>query len=281
METTQLAQIVTDYYRTNKRDLPWRSPEKNGTFDPYKIMVSELMLQQTQVSRVIPKYEQFLVAFPSVAALAQAELSEVLALWLGLGYNRRAKFLHQAAQVAHDLYHDLIPSTYTELITLPGIGPNTAGAILSYAYNQKVAFIETNIRTVFLHHCFTGQVDISDSQILPLVEQAVNNLSELSPREWYWALMDYGVHLKATQPNPSRRSKHHTKQSKFEGSRRQMRGAILRQLAKQHMTLKQLHDATAEYQNQSIDSVLEDLQIEGLIHANDELYVLGSDTIIK
>ncbi len=280
MDTTQLVQIVEDYYVLNKRDLPWRTPEKDGSYDAYKILVSELMLQQTQVSRVIPKYEQFLNTFPTVGALAQTELSEVLALWIGLGYNRRAKFLHQAARMVCKQFNNHIPSTQTELVSLPGIGPNTAGAILAYAYNQQVTFIETNIRTVFLHHCFSGQTNVHDSDILPLVEKALGNLGELSNREWYWALMDYGVYLKATEPNPSRRSKHHTKQSKFEGSRRQVRGAVLRQLANQNMTLTQLQDATADDHTQSLDSVLEDLQIEGLIHANDGLYVLGSDTII-
>lgn len=124
---------VWDYYRRHGRhDLPWRQPQTTGQFTAYPIVVSELMLQQTQVNRVIPKYEHFLQAFPTVKRLAAAPLSEVLTLWSGLGYNRRAKFLWQLAQRVVDDYKGTFPRELSSLVALPGIGPNTAGAVLAY-----------------------------------------------------------------------------------------------------------------------------------------------------
>ena len=219
---TAFRERVLEYYDEHCRDLPWRR-----TRDPYAILVSEVMLQQTQVPRVIPKYDAFLSAFPDVRALAEAELTDVLAAWSGLGYNRRAKSLWLAAQTIVAENGGRVPNTLDGLISLPGIGHATAAQILAFAFDVAVPFIETNIRSVYLHEFFGDADDVPDSVILPFVDAT---LDRDDPRSWYYALMDYGTHLKATIPNPSRRSAHHTRQSRFEGSSRQLRGAILREL---------------------------------------------------
>jgi A/G-specific adenine glycosylase len=187
-QKAEFLEILWKFYAQSGRgSLPWRQPEPDDSFDPYKIMVSELMLQQTQVARVIPKYQSFLEQFPDVQSLAMADLSDVLRVWQGLGYNRRAKFLWQAAGAIDVLGN--FPTTYEELVKLPGIGSNTAGAILAYACNQPVVFVETNVRTVYIHHFFADRIDIHDREILSLVGQT---LDREHPREFYWAVMDYG-----------------------------------------------------------------------------------------
>lgn len=260
--STQAKQVFLDvlwgfYARCGRSSLSWRQPETNGNFDPYKIMVSELMLQQTQVSRVIPKYEALLQQFPTAHALAAAELGEVLRAWQGLGYNRRAKYLWQAAQIVDKLNH--FPNTKAELAKLPGIGPNTTGAILAYTYNLPVVFIETNIRTVYIHHFFADRTDVSDTEITQLVEQT---LDQENPREFYWALMDYGSHLKASVGNLNKASKHYSKQPAFHGSRRQVRGAVIRFLGDGSMSLQELRQAVPDGR---LESVLGDLVDEGLV----------------
>lgn len=207
--------------------MPWRSAEADGGFDPYKIWLSEIMLQQTQVARVIPKFEQFLKRFPDVQSLAAAPLADVLVLWSGLGYNRRAKYLHDAARRVVSDHNGKFPQSVAELSALPGVGKNTAGAILAYAHNEPVVFIETNIRSVLILYFFENQDSVTDAQLRE-VAQAV--LDEKNPREWYWALMDYGSHLKSTAGNHARRAKSYVKQSKFEGSRRKVRGQVMRRL---------------------------------------------------
>jgi A/G-specific adenine glycosylase len=174
---TQFVKTVWDFYQTNGRhDLPWRK-----TKDPYKIVVSELMLQQTQVSRVLPKYKEFLKLFPTVQKLAAASLGDVLRAWQGLGYNRRAKFLWQAAQTVVDEHKEKWPKTYTGLQTLPGIGSYTAGAVMNFAYNFSVPLIETNVRTVYIYHFFRDTEHVSDKQLLPLIERT---LDRKNPRSW-------------------------------------------------------------------------------------------------
>ena len=219
-------EVLRYYAKHGRHDLPWRQPERNGRFDPYKILVSELMLQQTQVSRVIPKYHEFLQEFPNVTMLAKAPLGQVITTWSGLGYNRRAKYLHEAAKQIAAL--PVFPNTITELVKLPGVGKNTAGAVLAYSFNEPIVFIETNIRTVYIHHFFADRINITDTEIAELLEQT---LDRRNPREFYWALMDYGTHLKRSLGNLNKLSKHYTKQSKFTGSLRQLRGQVLRDLA--------------------------------------------------
>jgi A/G-specific adenine glycosylase len=216
---------VMSYFRQNYRDMPWRYSE-----DPYKILISEIMLQQTQVERVIPKYLAFVSAFPTVQDLAQATPTEVLSHWQGLGYNRRGLFLRKAAEMIVKEYNGFIPPDVAKVDAFPGVGYATACAVVTYSFNLPTVFIETNIRTVFISHFFPEQVNVDDDDILPLVEQA---LDRENPRDWYYALMDYGVMLKKQRGNASRKSKHYAKQSRFAGSDRQLRGAFVRYLLRE------------------------------------------------
>jgi len=213
---------ILDYYRRHGRSLPWRK-----TRNPYHILVSEIMLQQTQVDRVISKYNQFIGLFPDVACLARAPLQKVLTVWSGLGYNRRAIALKKCAEKLDSSHQGKVPRTHEALLQLPGIGPYTASAICVFAYNLPLVFIETNIRTVYIHFFFAGQARVSDAHILPLLEKT---LYKKNPRTWYNALMDYGVLLKQQFENPARRSAHYTRQSPFKGSDREIRGMLLRAL---------------------------------------------------
>lgn len=216
-------QSVWQFYQVNGRHtLPWRQ-----TKDPYRILVSEVMLQQTQVDRVIPKYQEFLAAFPTFGALAEAPLGAVLLHWQGLGYNRRAKMLHECAKAVVRDYGGKLPKDEAKLRALPGIGPYTARAVLAFAFGIALPLIETNVRTVYIHHSFADETDVTDAMLLPYIERT---LSQDNPRAWYYALMDYGSHLKRTVGNNISKSKHYTKQSTFKGSDRQIRGAIIRQL---------------------------------------------------
>ncbi len=266
------------YEKHGRHDLPWRLQDSKGSFNPYFIMVSEIMLQQTQVGRVIPKYEQFLARFPDVQSLAAAPLADVLVAWSGLGYNRRAKFLWQAARMVVDDFAGTFPETVGELVKLPGIGINTAGAIAAYAFDRPVTFIETNVRTVLIHHFFADQDDITDKQLLPLLQQIMDNIvadaiPERSSRTWHWALMDYGTYLKQTVGNMNRQSKTYAKQSTFNGSKRQIRGQVLRLLSEGAQTLDALQKNVAD---DRLDAVLRDLIQEEFITYKDERYHLGS-----
>ena len=210
------------FFHDQGRQLPWRA-----TTDPYHILVSEIMLQQTQVERVALKYEPFLNAFPDVWSLARAPLRDIMAAWQGLGYNRRALALQRIARRLVAEFDGRLPDSVDTLRTFPGIGEATAGALAAFAFNQPVVFIETNIRRVFLHCFFPGQSGVRDREILPLVDQT---LDRLQPRPWYYALMDYGSMLKRAAPNPNRRSAHHQRQAPFADSDRQIRGLILKAL---------------------------------------------------
>lgn len=257
----EFREIVWGYYLQNQRDLPWRLEP----YDAYRILVSELMLQQTQVSRVIPKYKEFLSAFPDIYALANASLIDVLRLWSGLGYNRRAKYLHDAVK---QLQFKLT-WTVEDLVACKGIGKNTAAAVIVYSYDQPMVFIETNIRTVYIHHFFNDTADIDDRQLIPLIEQS---LDREHPREFYYALMDYGTYLKKSVGNISRQSKHYTKQSSFVGSKRQIRGEVLRQLSQATKTVAELKITISD---QRLEHVLHDLILDGLIVADNSKYSLA------
>lgn len=276
MTASEFMTIVWEYYRANGRSMPWRNPETDGSFDPYKIMVSEIMLQQTQVPRVIDKFNQFIRSFPNVTSVANASLGDILRLWQGLGYNRRAKYLHQAAQKIMADFGGEFPADIPSLTSLPGVGVNTAGAIMTYAYNKPVVFIETNIRTVIIHHFFADQEGISDAQLIPILRECVESLegesSTHSYREWYWAMMDYGAYLKRTVGNKSRSSSTYAKQSTFSGSRRQVRGSALRILAEKPVTIKELHRLIDD---ERLASVLDDLEAEQMIKQEDNCYSLA------
>lgn len=247
------------YDSHGRHTLPWRQSESDGHYDPYKILVSEIMLQQTQVTRVIPKYEEFLLQFPNVADLAGADQAEVVKIWSGLGYNRRARYLHQAAQAIIERTDKIFPSTTTELIKLSGVGNNTAGAIMAYAFNKPVVFVETNIRTVMIHHFFKNKDNIPDSEIIDITTMLVDRSN---PREWYWALMDYGTHLKQTTGNNIHLSKQYVKQAVFNGSKRQIRGQVLRELADADVSERRLAEKITDPRLQEI---IVDLVNEGLV----------------
>src|SRR4030095_13575873 len=216
-------ELIWDYYRHNRRDFAWRN-----TDSPYFILVSEIMLQQTQTHRVIDKYEEFIATFPTFEALAASTLRDVLMVWQGLGYYRRARYLHQLAQIVASEHGGVLPKDIKMLQALPGIGAGTAGSIGAFAFNRPTIFIETNIRTVFIHCFFDNKKEVSDKELLPLIAAAVDHDN---PREWYYALMDYGVWCKSMYVNPNRNSAHYTKQSQFKGSNRQIRAQILKLIA--------------------------------------------------
>jgi A/G-specific adenine glycosylase len=255
----QFRDTIYDYYHSHGRDLPWRN-----TTNPYHIVVSEVMLQQTQVSRVLIKYPEFLQAFPNFQILARTEASEVLRVWQGMGYNRRALNLKRLAEMVIKEYSGDLPQDPALLQKLPGIGAATANSIAAFACNYSSVFIETNIRRVFIHQFFKDHNAVSDKEILPLVEQTVD---KENAREWYWALMDYGSWLAKQLPNPNRRSKHYTIQSTFEGSNRQLRGQILKLLLKKDQTvtelIKELH-----IEKEKLVNCLQQLEADGFLLQN-------------
>lgn len=316
------------------RDLPWRR-----TTNPYHVFVSEVMLQQTQVVRVEKHWDSWIERFPVLDALAEAPLADVLATWQGMGYNRRAIALQQAAQMVVSHYGGCFPHTTEELIKLPGVGAATAAGLRAFAFNLPSLYLETNVRTVFLHEFFPDAVGVPDAELLPLLADACPGYSDLSdapeplynssashthnsvanaqssatlsflanavlregvvqeygkamqeeskgPRAWYYALLDYGAYLKKTVPNPSRRSKSHTKQSAYEGSRRQKRAELIRLLlAAQELTLDELTEELSSHEKKGgrpgvdaplVRSIMEDLEQEGFCVSADGTWFIPS-----
>lgn len=256
------ATVWEHYKKHGRNDLPWRK-----TKDPYKILVSEVMLQQTQVLRVIEKYQLFLRAFPNVRRLAEAKLSDVLKVWSGMGYNRRAKYLRAAAETIVRGYGGRVPKAAVVLRGLPGVGPYTANAVRVFAFNEPDVLIETNIRTAYIHHFYSSvlparaggqKTAISDKEILEIAQKAA---AGQDPRQWHWALMDYGAYLKKSGVRNNHQSAQYNKQSKFEGSLRQVRGAILREL---HKGTSSLHNRP-RFNLGQMKKALESLERDGLI----------------
>ena len=301
-ELRAFVEFVDKKGRELYRDLPWRR-----TYDPYAIWISEVMLQQTQVSRVDGRWQRWLERFPTVDALAAAAPSDVLEEWQGLGYNRRALSVHRAAQTISEA-GGVFPQDPKELVKLPGIGPATAAGIRAFAFNLHGVYLETNVRTVFLHELYPQAEGVPDSELVPLVEltcpasvtDAANvadadntanvvdadATAELTPRSWYYALLDYGAYLKKTIPNPSRRSKSHVKQTRFEGSHRQKRAELLRVLLAHkdeggaafetlHQELCQIEvNAGRETLDEQVTlGLLEELAKEGFCQKNDEYWM--------
>lgn len=250
-------QIVLNYYHTHKRILPWRE-----TINPYWVVISEIMLQQTQVSRVLIKFPEFIKKFPSFQTLAESSLTDVLSVWRGMGYSRRAKYLRLISQKIVREYNNKIPEDPKELESFPGIGPATAGAIVTYIYNKPHIFIETNIRRVIIHHFFHDKQDVTDREIVSFVEKT---LDQTNPRDWYYALMDYGSYLAKQVSNPNRRSKHYTKQTKFEGSDRQIRGSLLNLLVQKHSLSKKEITDLLLFEKPRVYNILNDLESEGFV----------------
>lgn len=255
MHKDEFQQLVWDKSQELRRDMPWRD---EPTF--YYVLVSEIMLQQTQVPRVLIKFQEFMTAFPTLSDLAAASLAEVLVVWSGLGYNRRAKFLHEAAKYVA-LHGE--PSTLETLTALPGVGKNTAGAIMNYVYEIPTAFVETNIRTVYFHHFFAGEQDVTDKRLLEAVEQTMDREH---PREWFWALMDYGTQLKSQGQGRLSVSRHYKKQAPLSGSLREMRGRIVRQLTHADASLNELKSVVQA--DERFDQALQGLITDGLVDSS-------------
>jgi len=209
---------ILSWYKINKRDFPWRR-----TTDPYNILVSEVMLQQTQAQRVVPYYEKFIDDFPTLKDLAHAKNYEVLKDWSGLGFNNRAIRLKEMALIIQNDFKEVFPKQIDQLLILKGIGSYTAAAILAFAFNKKVAVIDTNIRRVLIHELHLNQ-NISQKR---LSEIALSVIPKGKSRIWHNALMDYGA-LSATAKRTNIKSK--SKQSQFKGSEREVRGKILKLL---------------------------------------------------
>jgi A/G-specific adenine glycosylase len=184
---------LLNWYAESARDLPWRR-----TRDPYAILVSEIMLQQTQVDRVLPYYERFLAQFPTLQELAAGPTSQVIRLWAGLGYNRRAVNLQRAALAVCENYGGTFPRDVAELRKLPGVGAYTAGAIAAFAFEDDVAFLDTNMRRVVERLEF-GPLSHSDRGVIVAAEG-------LLPRgqSWTWnqALIEFGA-LQCTARKPA------------------------------------------------------------------------------
>lgn len=269
-QNQQVGKFLTNlksYYQANARHtMPWRL-----NTSPYSVLLSEIMLQQTQVDRVVPKYQKFITELPNFENLASASTTDVIRLWQGLGYNRRALYLQQTAKIVVSDYDNTLPNDRASLESLPGIGPSTSGAIMAYSFNKPVVFIETNIRRVLIHHFFTDQTNILDSQITLLLEAILPKLQEYSftTQSFYWAMMDYGTYLKGVVINPNRKSKHYTKQSKFAGSDRQLRGAIIQKLSQNQFSTDEELAILATTKNQQLNFVriLTSLEEEGFIRS--------------
>ena len=258
------------------RDLPWRNVD-----DAYAVLVSEVMLQQTQVARVLKFWPRWLSLFPTVDALAAADTAAVLDAWQGLGYNRRALALKRACEECSATRAGELPRTADELVALPGIGPATAAGVVAFAFNEPAVYLETNVRSVFLHELFPGCEGVADKELMPFVADAC---PADDARAWYYALLDYGAHLKASGVNPSRRSAHHTRQSAFEGSRRQKRSNLLKQVLaspegiSRAELLAGLNEAERAAGRDSVeasvfDSILGELLAEGFFHETGDLLV--------
>jgi A/G-specific adenine glycosylase len=259
--------IIYAYYHEHARRLPWRE-----TNNPYHILVSEIMLQQTQVERVTEKYDEFITAFPDFHAVAQAPLQEILKVWQGLGYNRRAIALKKSAEIVVTTYNGTLPSRPDVLMTLPGIGRYIASALATFAFNQPTVFIETNIRTVFIHFFFQNRNEIKDSEILPLVEQTLDTSHH---RAWYYALMDYGAMLKKRYQNPNRKSAHYHKQTPFKGSNRQLRGMILQALTREPSMSERELMQTLKMDPERVKSTIIQLHDEGFIQKSGKKYKIA------
>lgn len=264
LSITKLRKRLLDFHAKNGRhELPWRT-----TFDPYHVLVSEIMLQQTQVPRVIPKFNEWIKKFPTLEDLAQASNHAVLSCWNGLGYNRRGLNLLKAAREAVAAHGGKLSRTIEGLERLPGIGPYTARAILAFAHDISYPFIETNIRFVLMYELFPDAVkEITDNQLLPIVKKLIE---KISARTIYMALMDYGSHLKATLEKKEttslhKKHKHYVRQSAFKGSKRQLRAAILKELLKGPATARKL-SKLGKNSTHSSEQCIAELLREGLIH---------------
>jgi A/G-specific adenine glycosylase len=269
-EAARFRKTIYDYYREHGRRLPWREDCK-----PYRVLVSEIMLQQTQVERVLSKFNEFIARFPDLISLSEASLPQILAVWQGLGYNRRAMSLHRISRIVVGKFHGDVPKSKDRLQTLPGIGWATAGAIQAFAFNKPAIFMETNIRRVFIHFFFKGVEGVRDLEILPLVEKTLDGDD---PRNWYYALMDYGAMLKKAEVNPNRRSAHYKRQAPFQGSDRQIRGLILRTLLKDSGLARDNLVSMVGHDPKRTNRLVDQLLNEGFLELQGDFLYIASDT---
>jgi A/G-specific adenine glycosylase len=267
--------LWSHYDRAGRHDLGWR---KNPS--PYRVVVSEVMLQQTQVVRVEEYFKNWLKQYPSWKALSEASLRDVLLSWQGLGYNRRGKYLHDIAQIVTCEHKGKLPSDRASLEALPGIGHYTAGSIRAFAFNELDVLLETNIRTVLFYHLYNYQKhslkSVSDQELFVLLERLIasDTRAKENPRDFYYAMMDYGSHLKQTVGNLNQHSKSYVKQSKFEGSRRQLRATIVRQiLAGEQVSKQELYSKLGK-DKILIDELLAELVEEGQIRQHGNIYAV-------
>lgn len=265
---TEFRNIIYRHYELQGRSLPWRQ-----TSDPYQILVSEIMLQQTQVERVLLKYEAFLQRFPTIQELARAPLRDILMEWQGLGYNRRAKALQEIAQRLVAEFNGQLPAHRKTLESLPGIGAATAGALMAFAFEQPVVFLETNIRRVYLHFFYPEAEAVPDKKLALLV---MLTLDIHQIRSWYYALMDYGSWLKRAVPNPNRRSAHYARQSPFQGSDREIRSWILRLFLNSSALPENTILQTIPGEPARIKKILQQLIQENFLHCQSGHYRLAT-----
>ncbi len=262
----EVRQIIWSYHAASRRSFPWREH-----ITPYRVIVSEVMLQQTQTYRVEPKFVAFIERFPTFESLANAPFDEVLRYWKGLGYNRRAQNLQRIAQTIRTEHGNSVPNNPELLQKLPGLGAATASSICTFINNTPTVFLETNVRTVLIYFFFDASRPVHDKELLPIAEKL---LDHTQPREWYYALMDVGVLLKKRVGNLTRLSNAYTKQSRFEGSRRQIRGKILELLlASPTRSIQELEELVADKQKRTAHVIEELLQEQFLILKENILYL--------
>jgi A/G-specific adenine glycosylase len=262
LKVTQFQNKILQYYKKNGRDLPWRN-----TTDAYNILISELMLQQTQVSRVIDYYTTWLKTWPTIQHLAQANFKDVLQAWMGLGYNTRGINLHKASKIIVQHYNADVIAAMDEYKKIPGVGKYTSQAVKIFSTNADIVTVDTNIRRIFIHEFDLSQ-DISDSELWSIAQHC---LPKGKSRQWHNALMDYGaMYLTSKKTGISPK----TKQSTFEGSDRQIRAQILRDLLNTPLTI---HDLTQHYDHTTdrLLKILEKMKKQGIIKKEKEKYLLN------
>jgi len=278
--------ILQWYKLYGRHDLPWRPPSlklrRDGTLDPYRVLISEVMLQQTQVDRVREKFISFIRKFPTLSCLAVSSTRDLLAEWQGLGYNRRALNLRACAQKIVKDHGGVVPQDLEVLKMLPGFGPYTASAVMAFAFDKPVVVLDTNIRRIFIHFFFADQEKVHDNQLTGLIEKSI---WKKSPRIWYGALMDYGSGAFKKISNPNAKSAHYVKQSKFEGSPRYVRAKILAQILEygphknsQIKSFMKTDPHLLHYQkNKLLQEILNGLEADGFLqYTNNEWRVVNN-----
>ncbi|MGE4584378.1 MAG: DNA repair protein [Sphaerochaeta sp.] len=256
---------ILNFYARYGRKFAWRE-----TNDPYHILLSEVMLQQTQTNRVAPKYALFLSLWPTFRDLAGAPLDELLFHWKGLGYNRRALNLRKSAKMT-EAWGWTIPSDPELIASLPGVGKSTSAAILAFSYQKQAIYLETNIRRVLLTCFFSDREQVKDKELESLLALLLEGVDDY--RQWYYALMDYGVLLKQLLPNANVRSAHYAKQGRFEQSNRQLRGQIIHLLSDTGAkSSDELMRILAHFTGERIEYCLSQLCTEGFVQETDGVY---------